>query len=240
MRIIVLVSDRNLWALRPFAWLLERYWPGPEVLVAGFSAPDFELPGRFGFYSIGRFEDFPTERWSDALHLLLEREVLESHFILMLEDYWLTRSVDIEAVRWLTAVAEAEADVQRIDLTTDRLYAAGVHDVGPFGRLDLIQSDPASEYHMSLQAAIWNRTHLLDLLCPGETPWQFELQGTERLRLRPDLRVLGTRQAPVRYVIGIRNGRPSIDGRWQFPPKWLQSSDITRMRAQGVLPEAVG
>jgi hypothetical protein len=50
---------------------------------------------------------------------------------------------------------------------------------------------------MSLQAAIWNRKNFLDLLRPGLTPWEVELQTD--MQTQP-YRVLGSRQFPVRYA----------------------------------------
>lgn len=210
MRVFVLVSDKYLPALRPFAWLFNKYWsPEQEVVVAGFSPPAFELPPNFSLHSIGRFEDYPVDRWSDALIKLLH-EIPDEAFALMLEDYWLIRPVYREAVRMLYDYARQFGYVARIDLTGDRLHAAGAALYGKCGHLDLVWSDPNSQYHMSLMTGIWNRRNLLRVLVPNETPWQVEIVGTPRLRsLKDEMIVLGTREWPVRHTLAFRSGDPN-------------------------------
>ena len=68
MNIFVLTSDKYLDALKPFCYLFNKYWsPKQQVVIAGFTPPDFELPKNFHFHPIGPFEDFPIGKWSDAL-----------------------------------------------------------------------------------------------------------------------------------------------------------------------------
>ena len=101
MRVIVTTCDAYLHALRPFAWLFNRYWgDDTEVIVGGFTPPSFELPSNFTFHSIGKQEDYPVDKWSDAVIKLLH-ELDDEVACLMLEDYWLARPVNREAVRML-------------------------------------------------------------------------------------------------------------------------------------------
>lgn len=215
MRAIVLTSDKYLHALRPFAWLFNKYWSSEQpVLVAGFSPPEFELPGNFTFHSIGLFADYPVNHWSDAVIKLLN-EIDDEVFVLMLEDYWLVRAVNIEAVRMCGDYAMQFKNVLRIDLTTDRLFSFGprypqdVPEYGQCGYLDLVKTVD-SQYQMSVMTAVWRRDNLLGVLVPGETPWQVEIDGTVRVNARDDLLVLGTRQWPVRHVLGYRGGNNQI------------------------------
>lgn len=204
--IIVLTSDKYLHALKPFTYLFNKYWNANQsVMIAGFSYPDFELPNNFTFYSIGKFEDYPVNRWSDGLIDLLEGVKLDT-FVLMLEDYWLTRPVNIEAVQMCVDYARQFQNILKIDLVEDRLYAAGKTHFNNCGYLDLIKSDPTSEYHMSLMTGVWRRDNLLKVLIRNESPWQVEIDGTHRLRQMVDLLVLGTCQSPVRHVLGFRAG----------------------------------
>lgn len=214
MRVLVLVSDKYLSALKPYAYLFNRYWSREQqVLVAGFTPPDFELPSNFSFHSIGKFEDYPVSKWSDALIKLLN-EIDDEAFALALEDYWLTRPVDVRGMRYLYDYARQFGYVLRIDLTTDRLFAHGprypgdIADYGYVGHLDLIRSEPTSQYHMSMMMGIWRRDNLLKVLIPGETPWQLELDGTRRVMTEHahDMLVLGTRQSPVKHHLAFRGG----------------------------------
>jgi len=235
MRIAVLTCDKYLWAARIAAHLLGKYWsPTLPVDLVGFTHPGWSLPASWRFCSMGRQEDYPVEKWSNAVAQYL-KSIDDDLVLLLLEDFWLCRRVDAEAMRLLeTYMSFNGRNVARMDVTTDRLYANGAVDVGPWDRLDLIKGHPDSEYQISLQASIWNRGLLLELLAPDEMPWQFETAGCSRLRERPELQVLGTRQGPLRYVIGIRHGEASVDGSWQFPPKRLEASDVEEIVKLGL------
>lgn len=215
MRVIVLTSDRYLWAVKPFSYLFNIYWSskkpfGEHVLVAGFSPPDFKLPDNFTFYSIDK-EDYPQERWSNALIKLLTEKVNDDYFILMLEDYWLCRTVDTDAVEKFYRFAKSAGDILRFDLTTDRMYARGdprdAHEIKPIDHYDIVYTPPGTPYQMSFQAAIWSRKMMLDILEPEKTPWQVEI-NTE---VRDDFGVVGSKQHPVRYANAIRKGKIDED-----------------------------
>lgn len=206
-KVYVMTSDGYLNILKSYAYLFNRYWSKrQQVVVAGYAAPEFDLPSNFSFISLGNQRDYPVNRWSDGLIKLLN-QIDDSHFILMLEDYLITRHVDTEAVQILYDYARQFTYTVRVDLTGDRLYAFGVDlNYGTVNRLDLIKSMPGSPYHMSMMTAIWNRELLLKVLVPGETPWDLEIRGTPRLSHEQDMLVIGTRQWPVKHTLAFRGG----------------------------------
>lgn len=234
MQIIVMTSDKYLPALKPFIWLWQKYFKASwtyQVVVCGFSAPAFKLPEPFKFYSIGKFEDYPIERWSDALFRVLNN-VADEVFLLMLEDYWLTREVDTDALHILHAYMHQFKYTIKIDLCADRLYAHGADlDYNSVAYLDLVKSMPGSPYHMSLMAGLWNRDLLREVLIPGETPWDIELNGTIRLSHQECL-VLGTRQWPLRHTLALRGGDHS-----KLLLDELKPDDVEQMRKLGLLEE---
>ena len=229
--VYVVTSDKYLPALRPFAYLLNKHWkPNPTVVVGGFTVPEFSLPRNFVFHSIGRFADYPVNKWSDALARFII-EMPNEVFVLMLEDYWVTRDVDTTAVRMLYDYMMQFEYVARLDLTGDRQFAGGATDYGKCGDIDLVYSDPDSPYHMSLMTALWRRNHLLKVLLPGETPWQIELDGTGRLAaLRKDVIVLGTKSWPVRHTLALRGGDTS-----KLLLDELEAKDVAALRKAGLL-----
>lgn len=203
--VIVMTSDKYLFALPAFAYLFNKYWGyEQQVKVYGFTTPSFRLPENFSFHSLGKFEDFPVNRWSDALLLALEREK-NSHVVLFLEDYFLCRKADVEGVHILARYARENQNVLKIDLCADRLYAKDAQSAGYFDRFDLVKSHPKSPYHMSLMCGLWNVELLKKVLIPGETPWDIEIAGTTRLsRMGDSVLVFGTRQWPVRHTLAFR------------------------------------
>jgi hypothetical protein len=230
-RIIVSNSDHYIQAIQPFAHLLNKYWkPNPEVLVVGFTPPDFELPSNFSFYSIGKFEDYPAKNWSDA-HIKLLKEIEDEAFVLMLEDYWLTRPVDTNAVQVLVDYAIQFKYVAKIDLCADRLYAHGADlNYGTVSYLDLIGSMPGSPYHLSLMTGVWRREHLLNALRPGWTAHDVELVGTQEFSHNRDVVVLGTRQWPVKHIIAIRTVAPD-----KLDLAGMSDHDVIEMGKLGLL-----
>lgn len=240
MRVIVLTSDKYLHAVKVFAHLFQKYWSADQpVLVAGFTPPGFSLPPNFEFHSIGAFADYPFNAWSDGVLDLLE-QVRDEAFVLMLEDYWLTRPVDRTAVRMLYDYALQFQNVLRIDLTTDRLYRHGPRypldepDYGYCGYLDLVYSEPTSQYHVSMMPGVWRRDTLRRVLRRGWNPWQVELDGTRAvMQDHPSLLVLGTRQAPVKITLGYRGGNPG-----EVNLEGLRSEDVAAVQA--LLPRKEG
>lgn len=212
-RVIVLTSDKYLNAVNVFQYLFNKHWDSEQkVLVGGFTPPTFELEKNFEFHSIGKFADYPIGKWSDGLISLLE-SIEDDVIVFMLEDYWLVRDVNTQAVQMCVDYARQFKYVLRIDLTTDRLFAGGpqypndIPDYGHLGYLDLIKSDPASPYNMSLMCAVWRKDQLLKILVPNESPWDIEIAGTARLSWKDNrMLVLGTRQWLVRHTLGLRGG----------------------------------
>lgn len=153
--------------------------------------PNFEVRSVTGGFPVGK------EKWSDCLIEALTH-CPQSHLLLMLDDYWLVRSVPDGAIPTLAEYATLHPEILRVDLTDDRQFNGAAKSIGSWGSFDMVETPPESAYQMSLQAAIWSRDHLLSILRPGLSPWQVELQTS--LAERPDLRVCGTAQRPLHYI----------------------------------------
>lgn len=243
----VFTSDRTSWTLGGFFFQLERHAPEytahrRDVVVFGYSRPD-NLPDYAEFASLGKFEDYPANRWSDgflkALGWLDKAGV--NRFWFMLDDYWLIRGVDVAGVDalldWIGADGRYRS-VMKIDLAFDRLYS----DVGRYafyannyatcGHLDLIESAKDSPYHMSLWGGIFSVPLLLDLVQPGWTAQDVELSGTPVLA-RAGYKVLGTRQAPVLHTNVCHAGNY-----FQFEPR-LSPDDYDALQRNGFVPEEI-
>jgi hypothetical protein len=204
MRIVVPVYNKRHWALKPFSILFNKYWGG-AVDVMCYSIPNMQLPSNFNIVSVDP-EDFPRDKWVDGLLIYLNA-ISDNTVIILLEDYWLVRKVDTDGVAKLAGIIDDE--VLRVDLTTDRLYAGGMRDIGYVGHYDIIEA-PGSQYQMSLQAGIWNRKLLIDVLNQlppkNHSAWDVELDGTNIVNDK-GYRVFGTRQYPVRYVNGANDAK---------------------------------
>lgn len=235
LQTIVMTSDKYIWACRPFMWLWGKYFT-PDIsrnnVICGFTPPTFELSKKFSFYSIGRFSDYPFEKWSDALINVLDN-VADEVFMLLLEDYWLTRQADTKAIKILYDYARQFKYTVKVDLCGDRLYAFGADlNYGTVSYLDLVKSMPGSPYHMSLMGGLWNRDLLKKVLIPGESPHDIEMAGTVRLSHTEGL-VIGTRQWPLRHTLAFRGQDAS-----RLLLDEVNPSDVKEMRELGLLPES--
>lgn len=234
MQTIIMTSDKYLDALRPFMWLWQKYFQSEfeqDNVICGFEKPNFSLLPNFRFYSSGDMKDYPINKWSNQLIDVFDN-VADEVFMLMLEDYWLTREVNTRAVKILHDYMKQFQYVIKMDLFTDRLYSQSVDlNYGVVSFIDLIKSMPGSPYHMSLMCGLWNRDLMRKIIIPNETPWDIEINGTHRLSLDfSDLVVLGTRQAPLRHTLAFRGGDSS-----RLLLDEVQKHDITEMRELGLL-----
>jgi len=214
--IIVTTCDKSDWTLQPFAYLFNRYWDqGEKVNIVSESVPPFRLPDNFKVHPIDLDgQKWPIARWSDGLIKYLN-SISEQFVIIMLDDYWLTRHVDVHAVYAILEYMSNYRSILRVDLTLDRLYAGGPKyphddpDHDHYAHLDFVNR-PNTPYQMSLMPGMWNKKLLLDVLQLEWTPWQVELTGTGKVNENGYV-VLGTRQWPVRICNALRNGKNEID-----------------------------
>ena len=218
----------------------QKYAPWMRGYVAGFTPPLFEIPNDWQFVSLGEFSNYPINKWSNAVRNLIGNNgFVEERFVLMLEDYFILRQVDESAIRQLGHYMQMHPDIAKIDLTTDRLYAADMRDYEACGRFDLIIDNPNAAYNTSVLAAIWNKQDFLNLLVDDETPWQFELEGSNRWKdyaFANNKKILGTRQCPMRHTVAIRNGMIDYECLWQEPhPNKISAKDLADMGRLGIL-----
>lgn len=231
--VLIFTSDKYLPALRPMGYLFNKYWSAAQkATVVGFARPQFELPLNFEFHSLGDMVQYPFNKWSNALIDYLEVHNDMSHFVLLLEDYWPIRPVNLSAIRMLYDYALQFRNVLKIDLAADRLYAMGMKDYNNCGYLDLVVSDYNSPYHMSLMPGIWNRELMLRFLVRNESPHDIEIYGTSRVAAaRDEVLVLGTRQWPFRNTLAHRNGDAT-----KLNVSELSKSDLLALTELGYIP----
>lgn len=251
MQLLIMTSDKQQHCHKPFMYLFNKYWgrgdnwanPSPQItpIFCGFTEPENikeYYDNGFAFYSIGKYEDYPAKRWSDALINVLEN-VAAPQFMLMLEDYWPVRQIDTRAIRMLFDYAAQFKYVLKICVTNERLnnriYAGDVDPkiYGHAGYVDLIKSPPGSSYQMSLWGGIWNRETMKGFIIPGEQAQEIEIYGTSRVNeVGENVLVLGTQQAPMIHAnvyLTSRGDRPDYSiGHYAIPDE-----DIEYMRGKG-------
>lgn len=234
MRTIVLTSDKTSWALKAFMRQWDKYCGDSlgEMAVAGYTP--VELQDHIPFLSIGSFSDYPVEKWSDGVIKCLSG-LQDDLVLIVMDDYWLTRPADSIAVNLAYQYMRSHPDIARFDLATDRMYDKH-HELESIGRIDLVEAEKDATYNLSFQASIWRRELLLEVLKPGETPWQSEILGTERLNAT-SYRVVGTRQWPIKYIVAVNKGKLDLSAGWMVPPRSLCDEDRVELVHGGFIPQ---
>lgn len=245
MQTIVMTSNVSDWTLPGFAYLFNKYVDGDlisRVTVCGYRQPPQKLTGKYEFYKIGAFEEYPQSKWSQSLQVVLQH-VADDAFLLMLDDYWVYRQADTKGLRILYDYVRQFGYVLKADVAAERLnnnpgrYHFNQNTYAHAGHLDLIKSPPGSSYQMSLWAGIWNRDNLKRLLVPNESAQQIELNGTNRINAETvqeeKVIVIGTRQAPLLHGNILQSGRKTPvyeDIGWK-----ISDSDLHEMSGKGMI-----
>ena len=173
----------------PFFTLFEAYWPGcRHEIVLNTETTDYTHP-RLNVRSSRTWPDpsAPRPTWGESMQRCLEG--ISAPVVLYLqEDYFLNAPVLATEVE---RFARIMIDEKRPHVLLREL---GGHRYDPLAEHPELWRIPGrSAYLVSLQAGLWLRSSLLELLRPTENPWQFERRGTLRARragmefLCPDL-----------------------------------------------------
>jgi len=146
--------------------------------------------------------------WSGRMITALER--IETPYVMYFqEDYWINAPVDTPKITSYVDLME------RHGLNYVRLLSKPLpdRDYEHDPRLGVLATD--AEYRTSVQITFWRREVLRDLLRPGESVWQFELNGTERSRKYGDSFVSIKQVDGDDYHHGIRYVCTAVNlGKW--------------------------
>lgn len=159
-------SYEDLWG--PFFALFKRHWPDcpfPVYLGSG------QLES--GQLSVTTLHSDGGRDWSKCALDYLQR-LSTPYVLLMLDDFFFRKPVPTGEVQHCLDFARTNDAVQvRLiprPKPTERL--AGESLIG--------ESIVGSPYRLSMQAAIWNRSKLIELLRAGESIWEFEHNVNKR------------------------------------------------------------
>lgn len=228
MRILVPTCASYYRLLPGFAHQFNKYWDdSQEVFICGHEPLNVRLPDNFVFISVTPVS-YPAVKWTNGVIRALQI-FRDNYIVMMLEDYWLREKVNTTWINDLETWMEQHQDVLRMDLTADRLGSGCGYNVGKISDLEIIETPYTCAYQISLQAAMWNRRGLLNMLPNYLSPWEVEtiLQYT----ISKTWKIQGTRQVPVRYVnawgMGWNGPGPNVSG--------LKEDDIKELRTEGII-----
>lgn len=164
--VLIVSCDKysDLW--EPFFRLFRRYWPTcPYKVYLLSNTLSGDIPG---VNSILMGED---TSWSDNLRLGLDH-IPEEYVFLLLDDLFLIGKVDEkEVVRLFKWVVDSKVNYLRMN-PYPRPDKAFNESVGVVSK--------GTIYRTSTVLSIWKKQVLKSLLVPGESAWDFEINGSIR------------------------------------------------------------
>lgn len=201
LAILVLSCDKFRPVWRVFYALLFKYWPESRGHVFHYSESlDPNIDGVTPILSgLGN----SPENWSDGLLFALDG-IDTPYVILMLEDFFLSRRVKAGKIGEIFKIMLASPNIGCFRLVP--IPGADLPVDAETGKIS-----PGAPYRISTQVAIWEKEFLKSMVRRGESPWEFEHNGTERSR-KAHLEIRAVLPAPpadriMTHVNGIIRGK---------------------------------
>lgn len=122
--------------------------------------------------------NYDSKSWSKRLKYALKK-IDTDYVILLLEDFFLLNDVLQEEIDHGIELMEKDKKISVIDFEHDKKSYGRSY---PFDK-QYCERNESSMYFLNCQASIWRRKDLIKFLSPYEDPWQFELFGSERVKI---------------------------------------------------------
>lgn len=194
--LLILSCDKYSDIWQPFFDFLFKHWSDcPYPIYLGANEQTFSHPRVKTIHS-GKARD-----WSNDTIAILN-QIPEHNVIILLEDYFVYAHPDQQQLdRSVDILSKKGAVFMRIACFPSDHFVDYAYDEMK-DNAEFVITRKEARYRVNLQAGIWNREKLLQLIVPGESPWLFETEGTKRSRETGDV-FLGIKETKgLRYVHG--------------------------------------
>lgn len=157
--------------------------------------------------------------WSDRIISCLKQ--LETEYIMfVLDDFFLHSEVKQdkieEIIQWLD-------NDKKSKIANFQLYPLSAEHYPEENYSGFVKAKDNYPYLVNCQVAIWRKSALLDVLKEGESPWQFEDNGSKRaLKKGYEFYFMNTKEpmsketAIYHYILSITLGYGVAGGKWLF------------------------
>lgn len=172
--LVVSSCDKYEDAWYPYFELIKKYWPEhPKQIVLITEKKSYETEG----LNIKTYNYPETCTWSERLYYTLEK-IKTKYIIFSLEDFFLLDYVKQDRIdecyQWME---------ENSQIAVCRLYSSDSSKLIPTEKYkDFYIADSTMGYRLETQVALWNRETLMSFIDLSENPWQFETNGTERIK----------------------------------------------------------
>ncbi len=144
-------------------------------------------------------------------------QIKSTYVLLMLEDYMLSKKVNTEEISSLLELMDT------YDLNALRLYPDPLPSRGMSGQPNIGFQDMGQLNRTNTHATIWRREALLDLIRPGESLWEFEINASIRSNNKYPGSICGVWKPAIDYYMAIGKG------------KWFRSA-LRKLAKEGIFP----
>lgn len=179
--LLVHACDRYEFLYKGFEFFFSQHW-------------DFGIPCKYYFateekrVTINGFQNIRSGKgqWSDRLATLL-KEIPEDYILYFQEDMWLNKGVNQAFFKHLFEMATGN-NWKQVKLHSSQVYKTKATQLFVEGFNISTLDNESSQYLMSHQVTLWNKSFLIQQLYKGEHPWRNERRGTKRLKkLDPEI-----------------------------------------------------
>lgn len=172
--LVVSSCDKYEDAWYPYFELIKKYWPEhPEKIYLiseskSYSTSDLNI-------KVCNFGDNCT--WSERLYKTLE-QIDSKYIIFSLEDFFLLEYVKQDVIEKCVDWMEEDPTIAEC-----RLHGSeydGLVESEKYKPFRFAEDD--TPYRLDTQVALWNKEALMSFIDLSENPWQFEGDGTKRIK----------------------------------------------------------
>ena len=169
--VVVNSCDQYEEAWYPFFELLKKYWPNRKMKVVLNTETKQYVHTGIDIRCINTRE---CKAWSERLIKVLT-QIKTEYVILLLEDFFLQGYVKEQEIQRCIDYMKQDSQIAAFYFK----HITGHDKVSNYSGYN--EMDMNKKYILNCQAAIWNRKLLLELLEPGESPWDLEEKAHLRI-----------------------------------------------------------
>ncbi|HOS48121.1 MAG TPA: hypothetical protein PLG57_05765 [Bacteroidia bacterium] len=172
--VLVVSCDRYSDMWEPFFDFFKLFWsncPFNVYLSTNYKTPNID--------NVSVLNCNFSSDWSSELLSVIEK-IPEKNIILFLEDYFIREKVDNDVLMsYLDCFNDRKAAYMKLGC-----FSSKYNELWPYKTLDSNPKvgviDKTAKYLVCLQLTLWDKSFLKELLIKGESPWQFEINGSRR------------------------------------------------------------
>lgn len=201
MKIVILTCDKHAWLVPVYLHFFKKNWRDNPYKIEIVTETD-RVDGTV-FYS-------KEKSWAGRLIKYLE-QCKRNKVLLTLEDYFIKNRVDSKKIRIAEDLCGGDVGCVRLNNIPHKYFERHTtsSDIKGFR-----EYPPDKRYSMVVQMAIFQTQFLLDVLRSGESIWQTEGKGSERLgELKSKWRIIWPETNIVDYMSDgglIKKGKPRL------------------------------